>query len=261
MNDPTHPAPRDDDELLSAYLDGELPEREADALTERLAREPALAARLADLGNADEATRALYRKLDEIPLPQGVLDTLEQAGRRARKDTATVIPFPQRFIASFWQAPVALAASVALVAGFLVSRVVDTGPPAVQGMSALAAASIPADSDVHALLDESASGTEVTLGDGSKGRVVLTFASTNGTWCRQLALTGATQQVDGVACRRDGRWHTEVLSFAEPAGGGYQPASGGGSAVASAVDNLIGESQPLDSNEESRLIETDWKKN
>ena len=44
---------------LSALLDGELDPDEAAALRAELAREPALAARLAELGAVDEALRAL----------------------------------------------------------------------------------------------------------------------------------------------------------------------------------------------------------
>ncbi|MEQ9563895.1 MAG: hypothetical protein RLN69_15350, partial [Woeseiaceae bacterium] len=105
-----------DDIALSAYLDGELPQDQADRLSERLAREPLLAGRLEAMRATDEATRKLYATLDDLPMPQGVLDLLSAPAAAP----SNVVPFPMRVAKQFWQAPVAIAASVALLAGFLV---------------------------------------------------------------------------------------------------------------------------------------------
>lgn len=260
MNDKKRDDAERDDNLLSAYLDGELPEDDADRLTVRLASEPALARRLAALRGADQATRALYDRLDDVPMPDSVVAMLdEHAGNRPNPN---VVPFRKRLVERYWQAPVAIAASVALVAGFLLTRTLDEGAGDLQGIPALAAQDVPAGSDMHALLETGRSAETVTLADGSEAQVVLTFADTGGDWCRELRIYGAAQQAGGVACRREGRWRTEVLAFGQPSSGGYQPASGGASpAVAATVDRLMGDSQPLDNNEESATIRAGWKKN
>jgi hypothetical protein len=81
------PNPRDG-ELLSAYLSGDLGDREAAALETRLAEEPELAARL-------EATRAVVEgltRLDEVELPDGFSDRLH--ARLAEERTLTVAEGP-----------------------------------------------------------------------------------------------------------------------------------------------------------------------
>lgn len=69
----------EDDEALSALLDGELPDDEAERLRARLAREPALAARLEVLENADAKVRGAYEGLTDEPVPQSVVDLLRPA--------------------------------------------------------------------------------------------------------------------------------------------------------------------------------------
>ena len=61
---------RTDDELLSAYLDGELsPDREA-ALEKRLESEPLLARRLDQLSQASATLRDAYAPVVSEPLPE-----------------------------------------------------------------------------------------------------------------------------------------------------------------------------------------------
>ena len=265
MNDPTRNAETKDDELLCALLDNELSPADADALTERLAREPALAQRLEALRSADDNVRELFARVDELPMPKAVLDLLDDAstdGAAAEHAASNVIAFPRRFLQSFAQAPVAIAASVALAAGFFVDRLLDEEPAVPSGLAALQAHAVPQASDLHALLEDSASARPVKLADGSEGRVVLTFADTAGDWCRQLSISNAATSVQALACRRDGGWQSELIAFGEPSVGGYQQASSTTSpAISSAVDLLIGDGEPLDSEQEADLIQNQWQKN
>lgn len=254
-----------DDRLLSAWLDDELSAAEADEITDRLAREPALARRLEALRGADPAARAVYEWLDELPMPQGVLDLLEErkrpaaSGTPAARERDNVLPFPQRFVQSFWQAPVAVAASLALVAGFLGSRLLIEAPEA--GMSALYAQQIPAGSGVHELLENGISTRPATLEDGSEGQLLLTFENNAGDWCRQLAVSRDAVRLQALACRRDGRWQTEALAYGRPAGGDFQPASGNTpTAINAAIDRLIG-GEPLGADAEQALVRGGWEKN
>jgi anti-sigma factor RsiW len=67
--------PRADDELLSAYLDGEVTADERGAVDAALARSAERRAALAGLGEAREAVRAL----GQPELPAGFLDGVERA--------------------------------------------------------------------------------------------------------------------------------------------------------------------------------------
>lgn len=250
-----------DDLALSAYLDGELPQDEADRISERLAREPALAQRLEALRGGDDATRRLFAKVDELPMPQRVLDLLNEKGQ-APVDSK-VVSFPVRFARQYFQLPVALAASVALLAGFMVSALLrDTGSGAGQ-LPFLAAGEIAADSGLHEQLESGIGNETRTSGSGFRSQLLLTFQDTSGDYCRQLRIATETRSAQALACRRDGTWRLETLDFDDGLvpGGQYQPASGATSAaVTAAIDALIGGNEPLDVAAETRLVENGWKK-
>ncbi len=248
----------DDDTLLSAYLDGELTDDEADGITERLAREPALMRRLEAMQSVDTATRQAFEKLDEQPMPAAVLDML---GASASKTSATVVPFPQRIVRNFAQLPVALAASVALVAGFLVSNVLREAPTDPYGITP--AGLVAAGSDLHELLEHGISAEPQAFADGATGELLLTFEDKAGDWCRHLVVDGGEHGVQGVACRRDGSWQIEALSYGRgmDAGGPFRQASGTTpAAVDSAIGALIGPRDPLGTDEEKALISDTWEK-
>lgn len=248
----------DDDTLLSAYLDGELADDEADRITERLAREPALMRRLEAMKSADDATRQAFARLDEQPMPAAVLDML---GASKAEHSATVVPFPQRIVRNFTQLPVALAASVALVAGFLVSNVLREAPTDPYGITA--AGVVAAGSDLHELLEHGISAEPQQFADGATGQLVLTFEDKTGNYCRHLVVDGGEHGLQGVACRRAGGWQVEALSFGGgmDAGGPFRQASGTTPpAVNSAIDALIGPRDPLGVDEEKQLISDTWQK-
>lgn len=266
----TEQAEYSDDEALSAWLDGELPQAEADRLTERLASEPALARRLEAMRSADGRVRDAFAALDDVPMPQSVLDLLPQEQPAAPPQDVTsnnVVSFPRRIVQPFLQAPVAIAAAVALAAGFFVSGQLRDGTMPGGPTESLYAGTIPADSGLHTLFETGESGRAMLLADGRTGQPLLTFADADGAWCRQVAIGGnAAGTVHAVACRRDGRWHTEVLSIDRQAvrdpAGPYQLASTTTPpAVSGVIDSLIGAGAPLDAPAESALIESGWQKN
>jgi hypothetical protein len=250
-----------DDAELSAYLDGELPQDRADRLTERLAAEPMLLRRLAAMRSADHATRRLFARLDGLPMPKGVLDLLQQKGTASSDNN--VVSFPVRALRQYLQLPVAIAASVALLAGFLVhdllrSNAANGGDPAV-----LVAGDIVAGSALHGMLETGSGSAPHTLASGTQAQVLLTFEERNGDYCRHLQLASESRSAQALACRRAGGWQLEVLDFAPgaPPGGPYQQASQQSSAaVNAAVEALIGGNEPLDAEAESRLVESGWKK-
>lgn len=83
-----------DDEILSACHDGELPLSEVEAVRRRLAREPELAARLHAIQHVDAAAAGALRVQDGLPLPERILELLEQAEREdARRQASSNVVF------------------------------------------------------------------------------------------------------------------------------------------------------------------------
>lgn len=244
-----------DDERLSAYMDGELEQDEAVRLERRLAAEPALARRLEELRAADRSAGRAYRAIDEVPLPEAVLALLREneAGRSDAMPSAEVIPMPVRGPRRFLQMPVAIAASVALVAGFLVHDLVGSGP-AIELTGTVAR-----DSDLYRLLETGVSSEALSLRDG-EGRIVLTFQGGEGAWCRQFRLRTEGAATQGLACRAAGGWQMDTASFAPAGGEGpyRQAADETPPALERAVRDRLAGAALLGPDEEKSLISNGW---
>ena len=249
-----------DDVALSAYIDGELPQDEADKLTERLATEPSLARRLEALRGTDDATRELFAKLDSMPMPPAVLDLLRQPKTSSAK--SNVVALPVRLAKRFFELPAAIAASVALLAGILLGDLLRDEAGSADSLSSLVATGMTRDSELYGLLESGISNETRVLANGASGRVRLTFEDRAGDYCRQFRLTSEVRTAEALACRRGGGWQLEVLEFgpAEAESGPYQQASQGSAALNAAVDALIGDHVPLDAGAETRVIQGGWKK-
>ncbi|MBT8100615.1 MAG: hypothetical protein KJO82_12740, partial [Gammaproteobacteria bacterium] len=139
-----------DDEQLSAYIDGELTDAEVATLVTRLANEPALVKRLEAMRSGDQAVRAVYESLERVPLPDGVTQLLDIKDGESGDDN--VVTFRRRGMPRLANFGYAIAASVALVAGFLAFRQGDVDP-GLTAIDALVAGNLGPDSDIHAFLD------------------------------------------------------------------------------------------------------------
>lgn len=249
-----------DDIALSAYIDGELPREDARALKERLLKEPALARRLEALRGADNDALRMYAAIDKRPMPQAVLDLLGQEPTPAKD--SNVIAFPKRGIQQFFQMPVAIAASVALLAGFLVGDVFRESNLASPEMTGLYAGQVDTNSNLHQILENGTSAQAGSLSDGVNAELLLTFQDLDGDYCRQLRVDGSGAPLQGIACRRGGSWQVEAVSIAgaRAPDGSYQQASGETpAAIDSAIDSLIGLLPPLDLEEETSVVSNGWK--
>lgn len=255
--DKTH---KNDDELLSAFIDGELSTDDAAALAERLAREPGLAQRLEAMRSGDEAVRALYAQLDQAPLPDGVMRLLDTAGGEVEE--SRVVPFPLRAMRRLANQPFAIAAGVAVVAGFLAVLQLQNRMP-TSPVEALVAGQLEAGSEVYEFLEHGVSGRPEVIGESTSMQVILSFESGSGDYCRQLYVAAPGQAVHGVACKGIDGWQLEAVAAAAPDApdGAFQTAvSDIPEAVSSAVDGLIGAREPLSEDEENTLISEGWKK-
>ena len=223
------------DELIGAYLDGELaPEKRA--LVERgLAGNNGAAARLERMRSAD----ALLRRA----LP---------GGARTEKDPLASL------ILGGWQASSrspalhwgrrAAAIAAACVIGVLAGRLSAPDSAVVPGMSVSAEAA--------RVLDRVAS-SEVAQVAGGQMQVALSFRTESGEVCRQFRTTAGVQ-TDAVACRVGDGWNMIVQAVVHDAdGAGYRTASAD-DAISAAV-NAMGGVGVLDETEERAMINANWR--
>lgn len=248
-----------DDELLSAYLDGEIPRAEAVELERRLAREQVLSERLEALRAMNHAAAEAFRMFDERPMPKRVLELLGENETEGEADNVAPFRHLPR-LGRFFQLPVVLAASIALAAGLWLGglsgkREAPDGAAYKQH--------IPEGSALHAAFDRVASGEVIELGGDRRAAPLLTFRSDSGAWCRQVRITGGAAPADTLACRRNGAWAVELVTFGPatraPGEAPYGQASGGGTpAMRAALDDLIGREPPLGRAEEADVIGQGW---
>ncbi len=246
-----------DYELLSRYLDGELPPALARELEQRLAAEPVLGSVLARMRALQGQLLQAYDGIANQPIPQRTLALLQAP-------QANVVPIgrklalnppinPPRKRVMNWG--FALAASlVVAVSATLVTRLdqqsAQPGAAGVDNLLSLALETSPSRGD----------GWEA-LADGRHLRPVLSFQTTAGSWCREYLLRSSEGSWHGVACRGDTGWTTTVLAGADAAesSADYRPA---GAASADEVADFIDRNAAgiaLDAGEEADLIARAWQ--
>lgn len=246
------------DEVLSAFLDGELPEADMAIVRDRLAQDPALAERLAQLAAVDNILADHYAAIDQRPLPQGVTDLLESGENTAGPTNAPpgqrdkVVAFPHwRRMRQGLQRRAGTAVAAALVVGF--------------GLAQLWPGSAPDPADdwqrVAQALDTTPSGQTRALEAGGQLTPRLTFTNQAGDYCRQFRLQGPETETasEHIACRSSGASWVEHARVAVPAEAKdrYQTASGG-SVLDEVLDRMM--AGPLiEPAEERRLLAEDWR--
>lgn len=170
-------------ELISQYIDGELPSQEAHALRKRLLAEPDLRASLERMQAVNDSVQMAFAGTEAVPA--GVAAMLTRSGR------------------SGWVGG-AIAASLVAATALIMAPDWRSSPDSGE-LPVLAA-------DVGDVLDITASSADSwhSLADGRQVRALLSFRSIEGGWCREYFLANANSAQRGVACREAGAWHSRV---------------------------------------------------
>lgn len=200
------------DELIGAFLDGELDADQRADVEDKLRRDNGAAARLERM----RATDALL-KVGLATQAQSERDAIAAMILRGERKPAW----------RHWGARVA-AIATALVLGVFIGRKVD------DTASMHAAYEIPAD-QAH-LLDTLSSG-RVHESDWGIFEVVLSLQNDAGDFCRQFRLTQDQHSTDVLACRHEGGAWRMVASAVAPDAAAYTPA-GAHSPLDVAIANL-----------------------
>lgn len=247
------------EETIAAYVDGALDAEEAGAVAARIAADPAAQAAETRLRRLNALLREAFRAEESGRLPAAVAAAL--AGREAPPAApapapAQVVAFPARRRPAW--VPAALAAGIALALG-LGAGWFAALDPAARPVLAAPGPVAPA-SALHAALERLPSGTASPEGI----LPVQTLRDAAGRPCREFEYAtpgGGGALTFGVACRAGGTWEVAILvnaPAAEPAPGGFVPASGPGGDALLALLGGIGGSAVAPA-EEAALIAGGWK--
>lgn len=247
------------DEMLSAFLDGELGTSQADEVRVALDSDPALRARLAQFERADATMRDAAAAIVDRQLPQSVMAMLTS-------NMASVAPLGadhRRRLGGFQFWPTALAASIALVVGWSTGVLYQGAPPGnVAWSNARIAARVAPGDPLFTALETTPSGEAVAIGEtGESIQPVLSFARVSGEPCREFLVTGSDDAVRAVACRERNVWRIDfaVRSESPVVDKSYQTAS---ASDARLVSDYIGEVMVGDafgSEVEAGLMADGWR--
>jgi hypothetical protein len=253
------------DEQLSAYLDGELDDHEADRIEQQAETDPELRKRIDRLAAVDHRLRAAFPVVPEEPAVARIAAKL--------KETSTVVPFPprqkeQRDTGARRFVPALMAASLALLigfgSGFLLRGPQETTAPTI------AIGPVAKDTALATLLERSPTGSPIAIGEASHAKSVVvasTFKDRDGRPCREfetlrgVASTGAITAV-GVACREEGRWVVRgvvALASESAAPSGITPSSNETKDALDALLTALGATQAMTPAEEAQILERAWR--
>lgn len=236
-----------DDELLCAYMDGELDPATRARVEHALVDDAGARVRLERMRVADQRLKT------DIPLravqPDDPLSALILNGKP--------VPRAARAAPRWSVAISALAAGISgIVVGFVLSR---SQPPEAVPIVASASASLSGASSnrlLLATLENGESGKAAVEGDRSV-QIVLTFESDDGRYCRAFGARDTSASAQGVACRMHGQW--QVVAWEGTAGPDEGFRTAGASELLDEVMDRLGGSPALEVAQERKLIEQRWQ--
>ncbi|HAH11746.1 MAG TPA: hypothetical protein DCL54_14130 [Alphaproteobacteria bacterium] len=258
------------DEILNAFLDGELDAVLAGTVEDALKSDADLVARLEQLRRLNQGLRDAFAPLPQDPPPKDLLDAVRAfaAAQEASQEPAPgVVPFARKTKPKAdgnWSWPVSIAAGVSalLCTGALFASGALTGKVDLRSAEViLDKGAIARGTAIHQVLETAASGDAIAARGGAQVSAVLTFKTKDGRYCREFETVSPVSAQVGIACRTDGRWRIELLLAAAPqsaSDGAYKPASGfNATALDDVVQGLMAGAS-LNRQQERNALEKGW---
>lgn len=249
-----------DRQLVSAYVDGELPSVEHAAVEQRLSEEPALRALLGKYRQLDEVLHSTFDSInDEAPSPalQATLDTLNASVEASVQSNVIKLDNNRaKWIQGYnWR----IAASVLLALCVLYWIPSGMDAPTTGPQSLLAGLGID-QARFTSSLESTQSQQQVTLGGNNSLFLtpVSSYRTKSDQFCREFKLSSASQHYQGIACRNNENWQPEIIVKGKPTAASYEVASAENlEAMDSFIDSTI-EGIPFGADEEHKLILNRW---
>ncbi len=224
---------KNDEELISAYLDNELDEKERKQVEDRLGKDEAFATAFASFEMQDSSLIKAYSKIDNKPLSPE-LDALVQS-LKAPQET------PTSKKSSGWKTLLPIAASIAMVAVLAPFFIYQEQTPVITQLDALN--TIP-------------SGQTITIKNEQRLFLSMSFKDSAQRWCREYFVDRGNQSSHEIACKSGNQWQTEISVDAEfPDANQFMPASSNTALIDSWIDSNI-EGDVLSIEQENALVPT-----
>jgi len=254
------------DEQLSAYLDGELADHEADRIEQWAATDPEIRQRIDRLAAVDHRLQAAFPVAADEPAIARIAATLS-AG-------STILPFParrreQRDTGAGRFVLALMAASLALLIGFG-GGFLMRGWQGTTTAPSIAVGPVAKATTLASLLETAPTGSPILISGSSDAASVVvasTFRDREGRPCREFetlrgsSATGTATAV-GVACREEGRWFVRglvALADDSAAPSGITPSSNETKDALDALLSALGATRAMTPAEEAQIIERAWR--
>jgi hypothetical protein len=251
------------DEIVMAYVDGEIDAAQRAAVEQALSSDPQLAERIAHQRRLRTRLTTAFAGVLEEPVPERLTDRAQHA-----PVGGTVLAGSPRWLGAArrrtqqWSWPEWGALAATLIAGVLISRAWLTAPsPLLVSMGAEGFAM--ARGELAVRLSQSAGGTR----DRASGvEVGLSYLAKSGSYCRTFAVPSipvreSSTAMAGIACRAGAQWRIQaLLPTAGEARSDYRQA---GSALPPALLSIIesdSAADPLDAEEEAAVRARGWQR-
>jgi len=235
------------DELLCAYMDGELDAEMRVRVEKALVDDAGARVRLERMRVADERLKA------EIPL-----STLQPNDPlSARILDGKPLPVAARPAPRWGAVLTALAAGIGgVIVGFMFARSQQTPEaPVIAALPAPSLSGASSNTFLLAALDSGESGKAIRQA-GRSTQIILTFESDDGQYCRAFRSHEAKAAAEGVACRDNGQWQIVAWDGTVDPDEGFRAA--GASELLDDVMDRLGGGAALEPADERALIERHW---
>jgi anti-sigma factor RsiW len=238
------------DELLCAYMDGELDPEMRVRVEQALVDDAGARVRLERMRVADERLKT------DIPLPVSQPDDpLSERILSLPRTRATGRVGAFRYGVAIS----ALAAGISgVVVGFVLARSQEpkVAPVVASTTSATSLSGASSSQLLLATLENGESGKPSVEGDRAV-QIILTFQSDDGRYCRAFGAHDASASAEGVACRTGEQWQVVAWDGTADPSEGFRAA--GASELLDDVMDRLGGTAVLETAEERELIEQHWK--
>ena len=235
---------------LMRFVDGDLPPREHAFIAGLIAAHPDKSRSVLAYRFTNEELHGVYD--EAMNVPEELINRCLPAADR---------PSLRSLLPGWWPTAPALAASLALLlagaAGWVLREATHSNVATFLGI---------APPGLQHVLETTLAANVTQLSGAWSAKVVATFPSREGRWCRQYAVSEGQERAKGIACRHKDGWHIVVQAASRQAptpGGaqGYWVLAGAQDPVASYANEITGGNGILGPEEEAQLIKNEhWKR-